>query len=151
MDKSNLLVQYDEDILNLAMDDEKAKKNGTADIIQERISLSVIRIDDVLEVIAKGGTHRHNKSCTGSSGSSNSDLSGKESTTHLSASFSTPETSVVSTTVTTTSIATLTSAPTVTRLTSSSIPMTLTSRPPIPLTSMPKLLIYATFMATFFL
>lgn len=115
MDKSNLLVRYNEDILNLVMDNEKVKKNGTADIIiQEEISLSVIRNDDVPEVIAKGCTHRHNKSCTGSSGSSNFDLSGKESTTHLSASSSTTETSVVSTTVTTTSIATLTSAPTVT-------------------------------------
>ena len=49
VDKSALLVRYNEDILNLVTDEEKVEEEiGRADIIQEKISLSVIRIDEAL-------------------------------------------------------------------------------------------------------
>ena len=52
VNKSALLVRYDEDILNLVTDEEKVEEDiGRADIIQE-ISLSVIRIDEALEALS---------------------------------------------------------------------------------------------------
>ena len=155
VDKSALLVRYDEDILNLVTDEEKVEEEiGRADIIQEEISLSVIRIDEALEALTRGGTHRHSRSRTGSSGSSISDSSGEESTTPSSTSAPTPVSSVVSTTVATLTsapITTLTSAPITTltfapTVTSTSTPIVLTSRP-TPLTSTPRSLTYATSMA----
>ena len=52
VNKSALLVRYDEDILNLVTDEEKVEEEiWRTDIIQE-ISLSVIRIDEALEALS---------------------------------------------------------------------------------------------------